>query len=99
MAFKGLFQLKPFYDAMKTQGCWGHQMALVLKAVLQCLLVNEVCAKCSMKILLTACAFLQGIDDVTGEPLVQREDDKPEAVTARLRKYKDAAKPVIELYK
>ncbi|NWW78877.1 KAD4 kinase, partial [Climacteris rufus] len=42
---------------------------------------------------------IQGIDDLTGEPLVQREDDKPEAVAARLRKYKDAAKPVIELYK
>ncbi|XP_064310957.1 adenylate kinase 4, mitochondrial isoform X3 [Phalacrocorax carbo] len=42
---------------------------------------------------------VQGIDDLTGEPLVQREDDKPEAVAARLRKYKDAAKPVIELYK
>lgn len=44
-------------------------------------------------------AILQGVDDLTGEPLVQREDDKPEAVAARLRKYKDAAKPVIELYK
>ncbi|KFP83391.1 hypothetical protein N311_05898, partial [Apaloderma vittatum] len=32
-------------------------------------------------------------------PHVQCEDDKPEAVAARLRKYKDAAKPVIELYK
>ncbi|NXQ25834.1 KAD4 kinase, partial [Alaudala cheleensis] len=42
---------------------------------------------------------VQGVDDVTGEPLVQREDDRPEAVAARLRKYKDAAKPVIELYK
>ncbi|XP_074762136.1 adenylate kinase 4, mitochondrial isoform X4 [Athene noctua] len=42
---------------------------------------------------------IQGVDDLTGEPLVQREDDKPEAVAARLRKYKDAAKPVIELYK
>ncbi|NWU88492.1 KAD4 kinase, partial [Upupa epops] len=42
---------------------------------------------------------IQGIDDLTGEPLVQSEDDKPEAVAARLRKYKDAAKPVIELYK
>ncbi|KAL1776185.1 adenylate kinase 4, mitochondrial [Sigmodon hispidus] len=40
-----------------------------------------------------------GIDDVTGEPLVQQEDDKPEAVAAKLRRYKDAAKPVIELYK
>ncbi|NWV20546.1 KAD4 kinase, partial [Origma solitaria] len=41
----------------------------------------------------------QGVDDLTGEPLVQREEDRPEAVAARLRKYKDAAKPVIELYK
>lgn len=48
---------------------------------------------------MTVFAFPQGVDDLTGEPLVQREDDKPEAVAARLRKYKDAAKPVIELYK
>uniref|UniRef100_A0A2R9AKR3 Adenylate kinase active site lid domain-containing protein n=1 Tax=Pan paniscus TaxID=9597 RepID=A0A2R9AKR3_PANPA len=41
---------------------------------------------------------VHGIDDVTGEPLVQQEDDKPEAVAARLRQYKDMAKPVIELY-
>ncbi|KFV05157.1 hypothetical protein N340_08505, partial [Tauraco erythrolophus] len=32
-------------------------------------------------------------------PHVHRQDDRPEAVAARLRKYKDAAKPVIELYK
>ncbi|XP_040264438.1 adenylate kinase 4, mitochondrial [Bufo bufo] len=40
-----------------------------------------------------------GIDDVTGEPLVQQEDDKPDAVVTRLRQYKDVAKPVIERYK
>lgn len=40
-----------------------------------------------------------GIDDVTGEPLVQQADDRPDAVAARLRRYKDAAKPVIELYR
>ncbi|NWX35313.1 KAD4 kinase, partial [Notiomystis cincta] len=40
-----------------------------------------------------------GVDDLTGEPLVQREEDRPEAVAARLRKYKDAAKPVMELYR
>uniref|UniRef100_A0A8C4KW47 Adenylate kinase 4 n=1 Tax=Dromaius novaehollandiae TaxID=8790 RepID=A0A8C4KW47_DRONO len=42
---------------------------------------------------------VHGLDDLTGEPLVQREDDRPEAVAARLRKYKDAVKPVIELYR
>ncbi|RMC08780.1 hypothetical protein DUI87_15031 [Hirundo rustica rustica] len=42
---------------------------------------------------------VQGVDDLTGEPLVQREEDRPEAVAARLRTYKDAAKPVMELYR
>ncbi|XP_055978366.1 adenylate kinase 4, mitochondrial [Sorex fumeus] len=42
---------------------------------------------------------VHGIDDITGEPLIQQEDDKPEAVAARLRQYKDVAKPVMELYK
>jgi len=28
-----------------------------------------------------------GLDDETGEPLVQREDDKPESVLKRLQKY------------
>ncbi|RXM36479.1 Adenylate kinase 4, mitochondrial [Acipenser ruthenus] len=42
---------------------------------------------------------IHGIDDVTGEPLVQHEDDKPDFVAARLREYKGIAKPVIDLYK
>lgn len=41
----------------------------------------------------------QGKDDITGEPLVQHDDDKPEALVARLRHYKDVAKPVMDLYK
>ncbi|XP_028666789.1 adenylate kinase 4, mitochondrial [Erpetoichthys calabaricus] len=41
---------------------------------------------------------IEGIDDISGEPLVRHEDDKPEAVLARLRQYKDVAKPVINLY-
>ncbi|XP_051929460.1 adenylate kinase 4, mitochondrial isoform X1 [Hippocampus zosterae] len=42
---------------------------------------------------------VQGKDDITGEPLTQHDDDKPEALMARLRHYKDVAKPVINLYK
>ncbi|KAM9326983.1 adenylate kinase 4, mitochondrial [Gastrophryne carolinensis] len=42
---------------------------------------------------------VHGIDDVTGEPLVQKAGDKPEAVVAKLRQYKDSAKPVMERYK
>lgn len=30
---------------------------------------------------------MRGIDDVTGEPLVQRDDDKPECVRNRLAQY------------
>lgn len=38
-------------------------------------------------------------DDVTGEDLVQRDDDKPEAVRARLEVYANCTKPVLEFYK
>ncbi|KAG9351035.1 hypothetical protein JZ751_024925 [Albula glossodonta] len=41
----------------------------------------------------------RGVDDITGEPLVQSDEDKPEAVVSRLRHYKDIAKPVIDFYK
>ncbi|XP_045402897.1 adenylate kinase 4, mitochondrial-like [Lemur catta] len=42
---------------------------------------------------------VHGIDDIAGEPSVQQEDDKPEAAAARLRQYRDMAKPVTELCK
>ncbi|KAM4809214.1 GTP:AMP phosphotransferase AK3, mitochondrial [Rhinophrynus dorsalis] len=38
------------------------------------------------------------IDDLTGEPLIQREDDKPETVTRRLKAYEDLTRPVLEYY-
>ncbi|XP_062854108.1 adenylate kinase 4, mitochondrial isoform X2 [Trichomycterus rosablanca] len=41
---------------------------------------------------------VQGVDDISGEPLIQHEGDKPEALVAKLRHYKDVAKPVIDLY-
>nr|XP_004924647.2 GTP:AMP phosphotransferase AK3, mitochondrial [Bombyx mori] len=41
----------------------------------------------------------EGKDDVTGEPLVQRPDDKPEAVKKRLEIYENITRPVIEFYK
>ncbi len=39
-----------------------------------------------------------GKDDVTGEPLIQREDDKEETVKARLKVYHDQTEPLIEFY-
>jgi len=37
-------------------------------------------------------------DDVTGEPLVQRDDDKEETVRHRLTVYRDQTRPLIEYY-
>lgn len=42
---------------------------------------------------------LQGLDDVTGEPLVQRDDDSPDTVTRRLRSYETQTEPVLEFYR
>lgn len=41
----------------------------------------------------------EGIDDITGEPLVQREDDKEEVVRRRLAIYHEQTAPVIGYYK
>jgi len=40
----------------------------------------------------------EGKDDVTGEPLIQRDDDKEETVRARLKVYHDQTEPLIEYY-
>lgn len=39
-----------------------------------------------------------GKDDVTGEPLIQRDDDQEETVKARLKVYHDQTEPLIEFY-
>ena len=41
---------------------------------------------------------VEGIDDVTGEPLVQREDDKEETVKIRLQVYSDQTRPLVDYY-
>jgi adenylate kinase len=41
---------------------------------------------------------VEGIDDVTGEPLIQRDDDKEETVKKRLDVYVAQTKPLIEYY-
>ncbi|XP_075983536.1 adenylate kinase 3 [Anticarsia gemmatalis] len=42
---------------------------------------------------------VEGKDDVTGEDLVQRPDDRPEAVQKRLEIYESVTRPVIDFYK
>ncbi len=40
----------------------------------------------------------EGKDDMTGEELIQREDDKPETVKDRLDVYRDQTLPLIDFY-
>lgn len=40
-----------------------------------------------------------GLDDETGEELIQREDDKPETVQWRLKLYENTTRPLLEYYK
>lgn len=42
---------------------------------------------------------VMGKDDVTGEDLIQRPDDQPEAVRKRLQVYSDSINPVLEFYR
>jgi len=39
-----------------------------------------------------------GIDDITGEPLVQRDDDKEETVRHRLAVYQSQTRPLVDYY-
>jgi adenylate kinase len=39
-----------------------------------------------------------GKDDVTGEPLIQRDDDKEETVRKRLQVYNDQTRPLVNYY-
>ena len=41
---------------------------------------------------------VEGLDDETGEPLIQRDDDKPEAIRHRLELYNEATAPLIDYY-
>lgn len=41
---------------------------------------------------------VDGVDDVTGEPLVQRADDQEETVKKRLQVYSDQTRPLVDYY-
>ena len=42
---------------------------------------------------------IEGVDDITGEPLIQRDDDMPETVMHRLEVYQNETKPLVAYYK
>ena len=41
---------------------------------------------------------VEGKDDVTGEPLVQRDDDKEDTVKKRLDVYSSQTRPLVDYY-
>lgn len=41
----------------------------------------------------------EGIDDITNEPLIQREDDKEETVRKRLQVYHEQTEPLVNFYR
>jgi adenylate kinase len=41
----------------------------------------------------------KGKDDVTGEQLIQRDDDREETITERLNVYRDQTEPLVSFYK
>ena len=41
---------------------------------------------------------VEGLDDVTGEPLIQRDDDKEETVRKRLEVYSAQTRPLVDYY-
>ena len=41
---------------------------------------------------------VEGKDDVTGDPLIQRDDDKEETVRKRLQVYDDQTRPLVDYY-
>jgi adenylate kinase len=42
---------------------------------------------------------VEGVDDITGEPLIQREDDKEETILERLKVYREQTEPLVSFYK
>ena len=41
----------------------------------------------------------EGLDDITNEILIQRDDDREEVIPIRIKKYKELTLPIIEVLK
>ena len=42
---------------------------------------------------------VDGIDDITGEPLIHRQDDTREALAKRMVSYRESTEPILEFYR
>ena len=61
---------------------------------------RRACLKCGATYhIVSIPTKVEGICDVCGEPVVQRDDDKPETVQKRLTVYHEQTQPLIDYYK
>jgi adenylate kinase len=83
---------------------------LKIDAVIEIAIADDTCvARISSRFMCSKCGRgyntvslppeTEGVCDDDGAPLVQRDDDKPEAVLERLALYHEATAPVIEFYR
>jgi adenylate kinase len=60
---------------------------------------RRVCAVCKAVYHITACQPTKDtICDRCGGRLIQRDDDRPDVIRVRMRKYNEATKPLTEFY-
>ena len=70
------------------------------QVIIERLEARRTCRKCrAIYNLKNVPPKVEGKDDETGEPLVQRDDDKEETVKKRLDVYHDQTEPLIDYYK
>ena len=88
--------LGKYWDALsesKKSSCYSYMLELAL-------IENRSCPKCGASYHVTFTPpKKEGICDLCGAELIQRADDKPETVKARLATYHEQTQPLIDFYK
>ena len=100
---RNLFQAEALSEALAKK---GQKIDLAIhfditeEAILQRMSGRRVCPACGATYNVNGLPPLrEGICDVCGTPLIQREDDKPATVLKRLAVYREQTAPIAEYYR
>jgi len=100
---RNLFQAEALSEALAQK---GQKIDLAIhfditeEAILQRMSGRRVCPACGATYNVNGLPPLrEGICDVCGTPLIQREDDKPATVLKRLAVYREQTAPIAEYYR